>query len=164
MQSLSKPDRAGNAGPRGRGRHTMTDAEALAWARVIDAGVPWVQIVREALAAGWRRISPGYYNEPRNRAAAGLPYRLHETDNPEVRCVVNRGYKHVGTTNCDAWSDYDAPGWHVPTVHFERLRDRGIVDENGYFFSDKNPPWCDRECLAQYRAKVEALLEPWAHL
>lgn len=127
----------------------------------------WVAIVRDALTRAqkwnWADSAEGIYTRRRSVAARGLPYCLHATALPDVRCVVNRRYRHVGSPPDTRWSDYEAAtGWHVSRACFERLRDAGAIDERGYFFSDTNRPWKSRADFNAYRAKIETLLALFA--
>ncbi len=77
-----------------------------------------------------------------------------------ARCVVNRDYRTVGTS--EGWSNYQAStGWHVSREHFERLRGAGVVTDGGYFFSDREAPWHSAANRKAYQQKIAKLLEPW---
>ena len=122
----------------------------------------WVVFVRDALMRAqrwqWDESTDGYFARFRSKAALGLPYCLHETNRPQLRCVVNRRYRHVGAGRSADWSDYNANGWLVPHDLFQCMYAWGFVDEHGYFFNDGNPPWRSPECFDEYKAKIEALL------
>jgi hypothetical protein len=145
--------------------HT-SDADVLAQARQLDADAlidrnwnletgsiandapPWAQIVFSAMKQvatirDARRMKPF------------LPYAIHEQN-----CVINRRYRAVGFSS--AWTDYECLyGWHVIPAEVAALRANGVVNDGGYFFTDANPPWAQRQHLLEYRRKLCIFLFPY---
>jgi hypothetical protein len=113
----------------------------------------WAQIVDTALqGASWPRLRKVW---PR---PVGLPYCLHATDDPNVRCVVNRQYKPLGVS-APEWVDYGAArNCHVAADVFNALHTAGVVDERGYFFRDGTEPWYSSEAFDVYFDKMDRLL------
>jgi hypothetical protein len=115
----------------------------------------WVSVVSNGIAARKRPKFADMYD-----VTSPLPYCLHATKNPAVRCIVNRRYKAVGSPEGTTWTDYEAStDCHISVEAFEKLRYAGIVNDHGYLFHDGSSPLGARVNLIAYREKVFALLQ-----
>lgn len=88
-----------------------------------------------------------------------LPYRAELTKLPGICCLVNRQYHAIGHST---FTNYEAAtGHHIALARVQGLQHSGVVDEGGFLYDDFTAPYRDARHLRTYRAKVEALLNPY---